>query len=271
MADTQNELKTLQEQTAPAVRPAAQPQSPEMEIDLVGLFFRLLERSWIIILAAILGAVIMGVYSFCFVTPMYQATSKIYIVGSDAAISISDIQLGAYMADDYLQVFQNWHVHELVDQRMGLDYPYSQLAGMVRVSNPSGTHILTITVTSPDPKEAMDMANTYANVGREFIASRMDMREPTIFEQARLPGAPISPNKSRNIIMGFLVGALLAAAVITVLFLTDDRVQRAEDLTRQTGMPILGYIPMQDRKRKHRSAAVVYGRPTHAKEEAKNE
>ncbi|MDO5436501.1 MAG: Wzz/FepE/Etk N-terminal domain-containing protein [Clostridia bacterium] len=271
MADTHNELKPVQEQTAPAVRPAAQPQSSEMEIDLLGLFFRLLERSWIIILAALIGAVIMGVYSFKFITPLYQATSKIYIVGSDAAISISDLQLGSSMTQDYLQVFKNWQVHELVNQRMGTDYPYSVLSGMVSVSNPSGTHILVITVTSSDPQEAMDLANTYANVGREFIASRMDMREPTMFEQARLPVAPVSPNKTKNIISGFLIGALLAAAVITILFLTDDKVQRAEDLTRQTGMPILGYIPMQDRKRKHRSAAVVYGRPTHGKEDVKHE
>lgn len=271
MADTQNELKTVQEQTAPAVRPAVQSQSPEFEIDFVGLFFRLLERSWIIILAALLGAVIMGIYSFKFVTPLYQSTSKIYVIGSDAAISISDLQLGSYMTDDYLQVFQNWHLHKLVGERMGLDYSPALLGGMVSVYNPEGTHILAITVTSPDPQEACDLANTYAEVGREFIASRMDMREPTLFEEARVPGGPISPNKAKNILTGFLIGGLLAAAVITIFFLTDDKVQRAEDLTRQTGMPILGYIPMQDRKRKHRSAAVVYGRPTHGKEDVKHE
>ena len=48
----------------------------EDEIDLVELMYRLLEKWKIIVLACILGALIAGVYTICFVTPMYTATSK---------------------------------------------------------------------------------------------------------------------------------------------------------------------------------------------------
>ena len=61
---------------------------------------------------------------------MYTATSKLYVVNTkDSAINLSDLQIGNYLASDYTEVFSNWHVHEMVLQRLGLDYTYSQLAG----------------------------------------------------------------------------------------------------------------------------------------------
>ena len=116
--------------------------SEDDEINLVELLYRLIEKWKIIALASLLGALIAAVYTFCFITPMYTATSKLYVVNTkDSAINLSDLQIGNYLASDYTEVFSNWHVHEMVLQRLGLDYTYSQLAGMVSVKNPKDTRI----------------------------------------------------------------------------------------------------------------------------------
>ncbi|MFR8976733.1 MAG: YveK family protein [Christensenellales bacterium] len=133
----------------------------EDEIDLVELMYRLLEKWKIIVSACILGALIAGVYTICFVTPMYTATSKLYVVNAkDSAINLSDLQVGNYLASDYTEVFSNWHVHEMVLERLGLDYTYSQLSNMVSVTNPQDTRILYVAVQSSDPQEAKDLADT---------------------------------------------------------------------------------------------------------------
>ena len=228
------------------------------EIDLVALAIRFLEKAHWIILTALLGAVLAGVYVYFGATPVYETTSKIYIVGSDTTISLADLQIGSNLAADYQEVFKNWHVHELVDKRLNRNYSYSKLAGMVRVSNPPNTHVLYVTVKSTDPDEAKLLADTYAQVAREFIAAKMDMREPNIFEEAKKRDTPVSPQKTRTIIIGFLIGALLAMAVITIRFLNDDRIMTGEDITKAGGLPVLGMIPLQDGR--HRSDS-VYGRP----------
>ena len=217
-----------------------------VEIDLVALFYRFLEKIHWIILTALIGAAIAGVISFKLITPIYQATSKIYIVGSDTTISLSDLQIGSNLAADYSEVFKNWHVHELVDRRLNLNYSYSKLAGMLSISNPANTHVIYVTIKSPDPQEAKMIADTYAQVAREFIATKMDMREPNIFEEARLPSTPVSPQKTRNIIIGFLIGALLAMAIVTIKFLSDDRILSGEDIAKVGGMTTLGLVPMQE-------------------------
>ena len=217
-----------------------------IEIDLVALFYRLLEKIHWILLTALVGAAIAGVIVFRFITPMYQATSKIYIVGSDSTISLSDLQIGSNLAADYQEVFKNWHVHELVDKRLNLNYSYTQLSNMISVSNPSNTHVLYVRAKSPDPQEAKMIADAYAQVAREFIATKMDMREPNIFEEAMLPNKPVSPQKPRGILIGFLIGALLAAAIVTIKFLSDDRILSSEDIEKVGGMTTLGMIPLQE-------------------------
>ena len=180
----------------------------EDEIDLGALFYRFLEKVHWIILTALIGAAIAGVMVFKFVTPIYEATAKIYIVGSDTTISLTDLQIGSNLAADYQEVFKNWHVHELVDKRLNLDYSYTKLAGMITITNPQNTHVLYVNVKSPDPQEAKVIADTYAQVAREFIATKMDMREPNIFEEAKLPDKPVTPKKTQDIVIGFIIGAL---------------------------------------------------------------
>ena len=216
------------------------------EIDLVELFYRFLEKVHWIILTALIGAVIAGVLVFKFITPIYEATAKIYIVGSDTTISLTDLQIGSNLAADYQEVFKNWHVHELVDKRLNLDYSYTKLAGMITITNPQNTHVLYVNVKSPDPQEAKVIADTYAQVAREFIATKMDMREPNIFEEAKLPDKPVTPRKVRDIVIGFIIGALLAMAVITMKFLSDDRILTSEDINKVGKLATLGMVPLQD-------------------------
>lgn len=231
-------------------------ESVDGEIDLVELLYRLIEKWKIIVLACLLGALIAAVCTFYFMTPMYTATSKLYVVNAkDSAINLSDLQIGNYLASDYTEVFSNWHVHEMVLQRLGLDYTYSQLAEMVSVENPKDTRILYVNVVSDDPQEAKDMADTYAQVAREFIAVKMDTEQPNIFEEALLPSRPSSPNKSRNIIMGFMIGLILSCSVIIAQFLMDDRLRSADDIEKYVQLPTLGVMPKQTKSTQPRCTA----------------
>ena len=228
---------------------AQQNVSESTEIDLVELMYRLIEKWAIIVLSCILGAVIASAYTFLMVTPKYTATSKLYVVNSnDSAINLSDLQIGNYLTTDYMEVFSNWHVHEMVLERLGLDYSYNQLSNMISVTNPSNTRILYIRAVSTDPQEAKDLADTYAEVAREFIAVKMDTKQPNVFEEALLPSAPSSPNKTRNIMLGFLLGLVVSCGIIVVQFLMDDRLRSSDDIEKYVQLPTLGVMPKQTKK-----------------------
>lgn len=237
---------TSQKQAANGNPPMTQP-ADSTTIDLVELMYRLL-GSWKLIVALAIGfAIIAGVYTSFFVTPLYEATSIIYVLSNrDSAINVSDLQLGSELTQDYIKVFHMWEVHEEVISNLGLPYSYSQMQDMLSVVNDTDTRMLDITVTSANPQEAADIANEYAQVASQYIAETMATDKPNIMSVALVPSNPVSPNRTRNIIMGFLLGGILAAGIITVRMLLDDKYKTTEDIRRYTGLATLAVVPVEN-------------------------
>ena len=211
---------TMQERIAPAAQRAA--EQDEDTIDLLELALGLLEHWKLIAVTAVTGAVLMALYTFFLVTPMYKATATIYVVSrNDSVLNFSDLQVGSELTSDYIKVFEMWEVHEKVISNLDLDYTYTDMASMLSVTNTSDTRMLDITVTNPDPEEAAAIANEYADVGAKYISEKMKTDEPTLMSSARVPENPFSPNKAKNILLGFVVGFVLACAVVVLRILLD--------------------------------------------------
>ena len=216
-------------------------------IDLVELMYRLLGNWKLIICLAVGFALFAGVYTSFFVTPLYEATSIIYVLSNrDSAINMSDLQLGSELTQDYIKVFQMWEVHEEVISNLDLPYSYSQMRSMLSVVNDNDTRMLDITVTSADPQQAADIANEYAQVASQYIADTMATDKPNIMSVALVPSNPVSPNRSRNIVLGFLLGGMLAAGIITVRMIMDDKYKTAEEIRRYTGLATLAVVPVEE-------------------------
>ena len=236
---------TMQERIAPAAQRAA--EQDEDTIDLLELALGLLEHWKLIAVTAVTGAVLMALYTFFLVTPMYKATATIYVVSrNDSVLNFSDLQVGSELTSDYIKVFEMWEVHEKVISNLDLNYTYTDMASMLSVTNTSDTRMLDITVTNPDPEEAAAIANEYADVGAKYISEKMKTDEPTLMSSARVPENPFSPNKAKNILLGFVVGFVLACGVVVVRILLDDTYKTAEDIRKYAGLVVLASVPMAE-------------------------
>lgn len=238
---------------------AAEFEQQETELDVLELFYYLLEHIKQLVAAVVVGALVMLLVSLFFLTPQYEATSKLYVMArNDSAVNLSDLQIGSYLTSDYQEVFKTWEVHEQVLQNLGLDYEYEELEDMLTITNPSDTRILYITVTSDDPVEATNMANEYANVARNYIYEMMGTEEPSLFSVALEPLEPVSPRKMLNTVLGALVAGLIMAAILVVRFIRDDKIKTADDITNYIGIPTLAIVPALGSQRK--SSAKSRGR-----------
>ena len=218
-----------------------------IEIDLLELFKALKRKLAIIILVALLGAGAAGGYAWFLATPMYQSTAKLYITSQSTSLtSLADIQLGSQLAYDYQEMVTSRTFISELKQNLGLSYSYKQMAeNMVTVENPANTRILAISVTSADPLEAKMMANELANISRKNISEIMQTDEPTVFEKAIQARKPIKPEKTKLVIIGFLLGFLLAAGSVTVGFIVNDKIKGRDAVERMLGLPVLAAIPYE--------------------------
>ena len=218
-------------------------QQEPKTVDLAGMFFRILEKFWIVLVSAAVCATVMGVLAGNSVMT-YSATSKLYIVNKDSSgVNISDLQLGTVLTLDYQEVFKTWEVHEMVIEELDLPYSYQQMQSMLTISNPEETRILYITVSNPDAKMAAKIANAYAKAAKTFIINTMEGVEPSDFSIALEPSVGSGANVGSSAVIGFVGGGVLAVAILAFLFVLDNRPRSPEAIQQYGGIPTLSVFP----------------------------
>lgn len=97
----------------------AQPANikPQDTIDLLELFYVLKKKILLILMAALIGGCVAGVYTQFFMTPVYSSMSSILVLSKETTLtSLADLQLGASLTSDFCwsvlavlgEWYQNW-------------------------------------------------------------------------------------------------------------------------------------------------------------------
>lgn len=223
---------------------------PEEEdtIDLVELFYVLWGHVWQILLCLVLGAAVAFGYTRFLVTPLYKAASSIYIVSAsnNSVVNLTDLQIGAQLTSDYRELLYSRPLLEDVIENLDLETTTKKLSDMIEVTNTSGTRILKITVTSPDPVEAADIANELVKQACIYLPQIMETDEPNLVERAIPPTVKSSPSYAKNIVLGGLLGVVLCCGVLVVQYLLDDTLKTPDDISRYFGVQPLATIPEAD-------------------------
>ncbi len=215
------------------------------EIDLLDLFGYYWRRILWIIGAFLIGALIAGCLTHFAITPKYTATSKMYMVSSStqSVVDLTDLNVGTSISSDYVELLKTRPLIEDVIQEQKLTYSYSQLIGMLSLSVVADTRIVQINVTSPDKREAMNIANAIAEKGVRELPKLMETPAPHIAEYAIVPVNPSSPSLTKNTMIGALLALFLILAVFTVQYMLDDTFKSAEDIEKEFGVMPLSVIP----------------------------
>lgn len=226
----------------------AQRQNDDDVIDLVELFYVLWGHAWQIILCLIAGAAIAFAYTYFLVTPLYKATSSIYIVSAsnNSVVNLTDLQIGAQLTADYQELMRSRPLLEDVIENLDLDLSTGALSSMISITNTSDTRILKITVTSPNPQESADIANELVNQACIYLPDIMETDEPNLVEEAIPPTYKSSPSYAKNLVLGGLVGAVLCCGVLVLRYLMNDTFVTPDDVTRYLGVQPLAVIPEAD-------------------------
>ena len=240
----------------------------EMEIDLLELLMVMKKHLAAILLAGIVGLVIMFAYTSFLVTPLYRASSMMYVMPDNSnsmnSSTLSDLQVGQQLTSDYSSMIKSRSFMEDVIKKLNLTIDYQQLLEKVEVTNPTSSRILQVTVNDPNPQTAADIANEVASVAESKLKEITGMQAIKIYEEAAVPDRPSSPSLKKNCALGLLAGLVLAMAVVTILYLLDDTIKTEDDIEKYLGMTTLAVLPYNGRKQQRQAQK-------HKKQRAKQE
>lgn len=222
-------------------------RNDEVEIDLREIFGLLIDKLAIIVLAAVLGAAIAFTYTKFLVSPVYQSKTQVYVTNNKLTttdqINVNDLQSSNYLTKDYMILVKSNPVLDKVIADLGLKMSTSELAGKIHVSTPTDTRILTIAVNDTDPIMAKKIADAVREASKAQIQAVMGIETVNTVEEAKLPENPVSPNTKMNVLIGFILGFVIAVALVIIRFMLDDSIKAQEDVEKYLGLSVLGLIP----------------------------
>ena len=183
-------------------------------------------------------------FSIYFVIGRLHSTTRLYVVNQSsdngAVITNQDLQAGSFLVKDYKEIILSQDVLKNVTTTLGIT---EDIKDKITVTIPTDTRILSITVRDSDPNQAATIANTLRDEAAKKIIEVTKVSDVTTLEAAVPAEKPSTPQTKRNLVLGFIVGAFLATALVLVLEVLDDRVKRPQDIEESLGMTLLGVVP----------------------------
>lgn len=210
--------------------------------DLLRIF---LQHIKLIILLTVVGGVLAYLYVSFMVTPMYSTSSLILVqsnssfetaitgnqTSNEGRVNMSDVTSSVTLANTCATLFR----------------VAPEMKGVVSGANVSITPIensyfLQVTATSSDPNTAANVANSVAEKAEEVYKDYFDAGKAKPVEYAAVPSSPSSPNKSRYLIIGLLIGLVASLAISFLLEVVDTTIKPDDDLYKQYDIPVFAEI-----------------------------
>ncbi|TCD46258.1 capsular biosynthesis protein CpsC [Streptococcus sp. X16XC17] len=215
-----------------------------VEIDVLYLLKKMWGKKVFVAFTAILFGVLSLIFTVFVVQPKYTSTTRIYVANNTTdGVTAQDLQVGGYLVNDYREIITS---RDVLSEVIASDAPTmtpGQLAGMLSISVPTDTRIISISVNSDSPQRAQKIANRIREVASAKIKAVTQVDDVTTLEEAQLPSDPSSPNVERNVFLVAVFGGGLAVMFVLLREVLDDRVKRPEDVEEVLGMTLIGVVP----------------------------
>lgn len=220
-------------------------------------FFKVLRARWITVCVAGLLPILGAVAYTLFQTPLYQASTRLY-VSTTAGSSVADIYSGNRLSQDrvlsYTQLVMGQTLAQRTVDRLGIDMNAAVLAERVTAKSKPNTVLIDVSVVDSSPVRARDIANALSD---EFVVMVRELETPAVGappdarvvveQRASIPATPIAPEKMKNLALGIAMGSMLGVGLALLREQLDNTVKSPETLEELTGTSVVGYIPFDKR------------------------
>ncbi|MFD1780177.1 YveK family protein [Fredinandcohnia salidurans] len=220
----------------------------EETISLKEIFQTIRKRLWLIIMIAAVAVATVGVMSYFFLTPIYESSTQILVnqkTSDQPYLNQSDIRTNIDLINTYNEIIKTPAILDLVKEELNLTESLSEI---ITVGSSNNSQVMKITVQHTDPKTAVDIANTTANVFKEEIVKIMNVDNVSILSPAVLAEnpVPVKPNPMLNMAIALVVGLMAGVGLSFLLEYLDNTIKTEQDIEKLLELPVLGAIAQID-------------------------
>lgn len=220
------------------------------EINLKQLFDYFKERILLILIIILSVLVIGSVYSIILKKPMYMSDSTVVLASDNSDYSSNDVTLNKSLVATYSEIIKSRRVVDQVIENLSLDCTTDDLKSRITVSSISNTEIIKIMVEDSDNSLAADVTNEVVKVFSDEVKSIYKLQNVSVVDVAQEESTPYNVNIFKDLIIYILIGAVLAIAIVFLMYYFDTTIKSADEIEERFGLPIFGVVPKVKRKEK---------------------
>lgn len=185
-------------------------------------------------------------------TPVYEASAKLVVgegqePGSNQDTSLAQDFDGLQLVTlSVVDAIYSPTIAEEVIQRLGLQMKPTDLLENLTVEQEGSTVLIQLSYKDADPERAQQIVNTVGVVSSERIPEAIGSANDitvTMWEDALVPGSPVSPDPVKNGILALVFGLMLGIGLALLAEYMDDRLRSPEKVEQIAGIPTVGTIP----------------------------
>ncbi len=225
-------------------------------------FARALRKNWWMILGLAIVSTALSAGLAASATPMYEGTVTFFArtpptVESDP---LQGDQFGQQRVNSYVKLLGSERLaRNIIDDESDLDLSVSELMRTIEGTADLNTVLLTASVRDSSPARAdvilTLLSEEFPALVTEIESNGTTQQAPVELEVVSGPLVkpfPVSPVKRVWIAVGLLLGLVLGTGLALLRALLDRTVRTDEALQTSSGIPVLGWIPLDKASRKQR-------------------
>ncbi|MGC0298023.1 YveK family protein [Streptococcus sp. CL6.22] len=207
-----------------------------------------------LILFTLIGTVAVGLYTVFIISPVYSLQSKLIMKNgsgqSTDAQTIEALNLFQRQTKTYLEIADLPPVKEETNKALDLSPEEISKIQSVKLTNDSGSQLVTVTVRALDRELADRYIREYVIQYKKFTADRLGRDNLSVVTEALGSSSPVYPVLWKNLLVSILVFSFIGFNIIFIKYVLSDSIDSYEDLEELVGTPVLGMIPTIEKKRK---------------------
>ncbi|WP_342575650.1 Wzz/FepE/Etk N-terminal domain-containing protein [Paenibacillus sp. FSL M8-0142] len=233
-------------------------------------YFRIMKKKWWLIAVIVCVAMVAtAVKTFYFTTPIYAANAKLIVNQSSgdgsATLNASTIQTSIFLINSYKEIIKSSAVmNKVVEQYPELGHSASQIAARISVTSANNSQVMNLVYEDTSYAKAANVVNAVSTVFKEQIPNIMNVDNITILSEADVSAspAPINFNPVMNMIISFVISALLAVGFVFLLDYLDDTLKTEVEITEIMDVPVLAVVgKISRRELKESSRSRMFKKP----------
>ena len=221
----------------------------------INRIFTLIKSKFLfLILFTLIGTVAVGLYTVFIISPVYSLQSKLIMKNgsgqSTDAQTIEALNLFQRQTKTYLEIADLPPVKEETNKALDLSPEEISKIQSVKLTNDSGSQLVTVTVRALDRELADRYIREYIIQYKKFTADRLGRDNLSVVTEALGSSSPVYPVLWKNLLVSILVFSFIGFNIIFIKYVLSDSIDSYEDLEELVGTSVLGMIPTMEKKRK---------------------